>query len=320
MLVQPRQRVLTIPYRRANPFFQLAEPVWILAGRSDAEWICRYNSQLRQYLDGGPDFHGAYGKRLRRAGFQGTADQLKDVLAQLRLDAGSRRAATVLRDPELDNPQVETRDMPCNIACTYQLRDGKLWAATFNRSNDLVLGLSYTNIVQFTTIQEALACELGVDVGEYSHFSSSLHVYEDDPIVRRLVENPHVSFDVYRHVPFTRMAPGPALARAALLARTLDDPVDCPYWESVRRMLRAWGHLHGTSARDNVERCQRAVDELHCVAAQDWAVAAWEFLWRWAARRHVTRHVYLPDYPAVVLAYIKHDGAVQPSLPEYHGP
>lgn len=187
VLPDPRKRVLTVPNRRANPFFQAMETVWLLAGRSDAGWICRYNSQLRQFLDAGEHFHGAYGQRLRRwgswhgqpdriDGLKGlpSNDQLDSVVDQLSADPNSRRAAVVIRNPDWDNPYTDTKDMPCNLACTYQLRDGRLWAATFNRSNDLNLGLAFTNIVQFTTIQEYLACALGVNVGEYTHFSSSL--------------------------------------------------------------------------------------------------------------------------------------------------
>src|SRR3972149_219421 len=50
-LPNPRQRVLSLPHRRANPFFQAAETVWILAGRSDAAWITYFNGKLARYLD-----------------------------------------------------------------------------------------------------------------------------------------------------------------------------------------------------------------------------------------------------------------------------
>jgi len=135
----PRKRVMTVPFRKANPYFQMAETVWILSGRQDAKWITKYNSRLSQFLDKDwdPDnFHGAYGRRLRGAdGFGGKiVDQLQDVLDQLSSDPDSRRASVVLQDPKRDRPSVPTNDRPCNIAATYQIRDGRLYAATFNRS------------------------------------------------------------------------------------------------------------------------------------------------------------------------------------------
>ena len=115
-LPDPRQRVLTIPRRRSNPFFQTAQAVWVLAGSANADWICRYNSQLRAYLDpGATAFHGAYGHRLRG----GTRDQLRDVITQLERDPDSRRAVAIIRDPRRDHPDLAPRDPPCNLALTF---------------------------------------------------------------------------------------------------------------------------------------------------------------------------------------------------------
>ena len=45
------------------------------------------------------------------------------------------------------------------------------------RSNDLMWGYFY-DVFMFTWLQEAIANELGVDVGYYHHHATSLHVYE----------------------------------------------------------------------------------------------------------------------------------------------
>jgi hypothetical protein len=47
------------------------------------------------------------------------------------------------------------------------------------RSSDIILGIAY-DVPAFTTMQEILANELGVDLGEYVHTSNSLHCYERD--------------------------------------------------------------------------------------------------------------------------------------------
>ena len=308
-LPDPRKRVLTIPYRRANPFFQAAETVWILAGRSDADWITYYNSQLAQYLDGDAQhFHGAYGERLRHAS-PGTGipmgpvwrDQLKDVVTQLQRDPGSRRAVATIHEPWQDHPDTDTKDRPCNLALTYQLRQGQLWAATFNRSNDVNLGLAYTNIVQFTVLQEFLAARLSADVGEYSHFSSSLHVYSDDPIVQRLLDRAaatltdpdhqtlRYTFDVYDYVAPTAMARWPACDAWAFVdwfarnGRVTNDPVPvaCPYWRSMVHLMRAWRELKESDA------LARAAYEVAQMETADWRIACWEYLHRWACKRNL---------------------------------
>jgi thymidylate synthase len=47
------------------------------------------------------------------------------------------------------------------------------------RSNDIWLGVPYDYFV-FTSLQTKMAMELGVDVGEYTHFAGSLHLYKRD--------------------------------------------------------------------------------------------------------------------------------------------
>ena len=47
------------------------------------------------------------------------------------------------------------------------------------RSSDIILGIAY-DVPAFTTMQEILANELGVELGEYVHTSNSLHCYERD--------------------------------------------------------------------------------------------------------------------------------------------
>ena len=254
-LSNPRNRVLTVPHRRWNPFWAASELVWILAGSRDAAWITGYNSRLRQYLDEpeASTFHGAYGYRLRHAG----RDQLRDVIRQLQEDPGSRRAVATLHDPVLDNPDVITKDRPCNCALAYHLRDGVLWAATFNRSNDFILGLTGTNLVQFTTIQEFLAAALGADVGGYSHFSASLHLYEDDAIAARLLSriDDDYAFDVYDAVRPCPMRPWayPREGWATITKLYNGMPLDvdtCPYWRSIGIMLAAWALLKQNNLRD----------------------------------------------------------------------
>lgn len=313
ILDDPRERVLTVHGRRANPFFQVAETVWILAGSSEAEWLLHFNSQMEQFLDltmklknpqNGAQryahFHGAYGERMRRwgdsnkfrvyGGMNGPVDQLDDVIEELKKDPDSRRAVMIFGNPEFD--QWPTNDRPCNIAFAFKLRDRKLHMTTFNRSNDVVLGLTFTNIVQFTTIQEVVASQLNVGLGPYYHYSDSLHLYRDDPIYTRLEKARRAGrepFDVYRHVRPVEMRPGVALRSIEKLFRPLEARdgnyamsvamLDCPYWRSVGRMILAYDSLK----RD--EDFDAALSSLEMVEADDWLIACLEYLVRWVKNR-----------------------------------
>jgi thymidylate synthase len=363
-LPDPRKRVLTIPYRRSNPFFQAMECVWILAGRSDANWLTYYNSQMAQFLDTyetgarpimqltgelsgwvagdvkkHENFHGAYGERLLRWGEHSKTqerrstsgwilpgrNQIKDVILQLLAEATSRRAVMTIHNPLFDNPETKTLDRPCNIAMTYQLRQGQLHAVTFNRSNDLNLGLAFTNSCQFTTIQEFIAAALGVDVGDYVHFSSSLHVYDDDPIVQRVIalnklamshhdtgpsaakelirKWDEFAFDVYDYVqpvPMKRWTKPDEGWDTITYLSGAGDPYngwlfpptqyDCPYWFSVACMASAWHVLKHSGPEDATVKA--ALAHVGRMEAPDWQIACTEYIHRWAGNRGL-QHVFL---------------------------
>lgn len=241
-LNKPQHRLLTQYRRNMNPFFHLAEGLWIMGGRADAAWITQYNGQLKQVLDDGhPDaFHAPYGERLRRHGRSAWSgmmfppyDQLRGVYETLIADPESRRAVATLWNPAFDRHDVSTADRPCNFAVTFKLRERRLYMMVLNRSNDFVYGWSTTNVLQFTMLQEMLAAWLGVECGPYTHVADSLHLYVDDPFgmsvppPERAGYTPLVQpFPLYRYV-------GHLLPRRIPVSRSdwdaaVQDMLDCP--------------------------------------------------------------------------------------------
>src|SRR3990167_9859728 len=66
IIEKPLECINTIYGRGGNPFFQVAEIMWILAGRADIEWIKYYNKNIEQFGDDNyKEFNGAYGARIR---------------------------------------------------------------------------------------------------------------------------------------------------------------------------------------------------------------------------------------------------------------
>lgn len=174
---KPTERVLFSPERDANPFFHLAEALWMLAGRSDVEFIARYVERMRQYSDDGVSFHGAYGYRWRNHfGF----DQLNTIISALRKNKDCRRQVLSMWDASVDLGR-DGKDFPCNLQAVFQVAwDGRLDMMVTNRSNDIILGAYGANVVHFSFLHEYLAARIGVPVGIYRQVSANFHAYNAD--------------------------------------------------------------------------------------------------------------------------------------------
>lgn len=174
---EPWNRVLFSPVRDANPFFHLAECYWMLEGCNDVKTLQHYNSRMADFSDNGRTFHGAYGHRWRH---HWKIDQLSRLCTHLRRDPDSRRAVLQMWDPDTDLCS-DSKDLPCNLCVIFETTPhpgAKLNMTVVNRSNDMVWGMLGANFVHFTFLQEVMAFELGIDPGQYCHFTTNLHVYE----------------------------------------------------------------------------------------------------------------------------------------------
>lgn len=186
----PCNRVTFLRGRKINPFFQLAEALWIVSGHSDVEFLDAFNKNMKTFSDDGKYFNASYGERIRyftKNDLHGIilnpVDQLQDAFFKLKDDADTRQSVIVISNPLFDNfryTKVEHgKDIACNLVITFKIRDNKLNMTVFNRSNDIIYGLFGANLCQFSTIQELMASWLGVEVGTYIHITDSLHTYLD---------------------------------------------------------------------------------------------------------------------------------------------
>jgi len=188
--------VLMVPFRHNNPFAQAAEGLWTLAGRNDVEFMDHFNGVLKNYSDDGVRYRAAYGHRLIHPddGY-GALNQILNVIAELSNDWRSRRAVMSIWDPMWDNhwydqsennwKKTKTKDTPCNDLLMFKVVPDSsdtlyLDMTVINRSNDLILGLCNVNIVQFSLIHQFIATMCGYHVGDYYHYTDSLHIYEKD--------------------------------------------------------------------------------------------------------------------------------------------
>ncbi len=98
------------------------------------------------------------------------------VVFELTKDPDSRRAIIHYSTPaRLHNP----KDMPCTVAAQLLIRDGLLHMMVFQRSADIIKGLSY-DVVWHAWLMTQLARRLEVRTGHLCHTFGSLHLYESD--------------------------------------------------------------------------------------------------------------------------------------------
>jgi len=186
------------PGRKFNPFFALAEIVWILMGSGDVEWISYFNSNMRRFADKDqPNFHGAYGLRMRKWGNDyplyladveassleligkesAPIDQIQHVVRKLREDPNSRQAVISMWDPVRDNLD-KSADYPCNDLVIFSLREDVLDMTVVIRSNDVIWGTPY-NAIQFSHLLSYVAGSRMVKMGKIYYFVQNLHYYFD---------------------------------------------------------------------------------------------------------------------------------------------
>jgi len=162
--------------RKLNTKLAALEALQLIGGFSDPVLMASAAPLTAKYLDGG-QFAGAYGPRI--------ISQMDAVVQRLADDPDTRQAVVQIWDPSRDLFH-QHKDLPCTVYFTFYVRDQQLQMHTHMRSNDLWLGFPY-DIVQFTQLQCTLAKYLEIQVGAYTHYADSLHLYERDlPSVNQL--------------------------------------------------------------------------------------------------------------------------------------
>lgn len=198
VLTNPRNRFMYHPNRTYNLPFNIVEFLFMVTGANSVKYLEFYNPNVSQFSDNGLTFYGAYGTRI--------AGYFTSLIKKLKSDINTRQA--VLSIYNSADMIIDTKDVPCTLALNFMIRDNKLDLITYMRSNDLFWGFQY-DVVNFTLIQELIANELGIDVGNYYHIPTSLHVYEkhfgllEDIPKMDLIETPifnWLSFDIAENI------------------------------------------------------------------------------------------------------------------------
>lgn len=175
VISDPTRGLVESGIRKLSTRYAIGELLWYLSGSNKLRDIKQYGKFWETISDDGETLNSAYGYRITS---KFDFDQFNYVKALLTRDPLSRQAVVHIKDA-VDTIDYPTKDVPCTVALQYHIRNNKLHATTFMRSNDIWLGFPY-DVFAFTSFQVLLAMQLGVEIGEYTHIAGSLHLYEKD--------------------------------------------------------------------------------------------------------------------------------------------
>src|SRR5205814_5458874 len=158
----------------------------------ELEFIEYYAPTWRNFAEDELIHGSCYGHKIFNREWNVTS-QWDRIVELLRSDSHSRRAVLLLSEP-ISDTSAGARDVACASVLQFMIRAGQVHAFVHMRSNDAIWGLPY-DVFLFTMLQELLASELGLELGKYYHFASSLHLYERHfELAKRIVKSPVTDF------------------------------------------------------------------------------------------------------------------------------
>lgn len=172
VISNPTKNVMRNRIRKLPMKYAIGEMLWYMSGNNNLSEIQKYTSAWDRMSDDGQTVNSNYGWCIRhKYGF----DQWEYVRELLRKSPETRQA--VIHIKTADNK--ESKDVNCTVCLQFFIRDNKLHATVYMRSNDIWMGFPY-DVFQFTCMQILMSMELGVEIGTYTHIAGSLHLYKRD--------------------------------------------------------------------------------------------------------------------------------------------
>ncbi len=170
-IANPRQKFLLYQNLNFNYPSLIMKRLQILNGTADIKVLCFYDSSIKNKIDSLTGLYdGAYGPRIK--------SQMDYIYRLLKQYPTSRRAVISIYNQKDQNENL-TFDVPSTISLQFLLRKNKLNLICYMRSNDFWNGLPF-DVGIFGFLQEVMASWLKVELGTYTHFAGSAHIYFKD--------------------------------------------------------------------------------------------------------------------------------------------
>lgn len=263
-LSNPRAR-LSRTETKGKVFSALGELAWYLSASDRADFIAYYIQDYVKEEEVDGTVRGAYGPRLFTAEWH---NQFESVASLLKRKPNSRQAVIQL----FDNSDLAGmyKDIPCTCTLQFMVRDEKLNLTVSMRSNDVFKGLPH-DVFSFTMLQEILAVMLNRQLGDYTHFAASLHLYDKQKEQAKLLIGEGVlgaktaSMPQIPDTDKTLWKSIKAFRRAEMAIRSGSEPEAeatslNTYWQDLIRLLQVFRH----SKTDNFEAIAAIRGQMSC--------------------------------------------------------
>lgn len=155
--------VLTSRVRNLNYRFMAAEALWILSGDNALAPLLEVNPRMAEFSDDGVTLAGAYGPRIH--------SQMQYIIFKLQQDRDTRQATLTIWDR---NPEP-SKDIPCTVAMSFNIRDNRLNVHVYMRSSDAWLGLPY-DVFSFSMVGLSVVGTLNLAAGHINVVPGDLYL------------------------------------------------------------------------------------------------------------------------------------------------
>lgn len=193
-LDNPKAGLITLPGFETNLDYAEKELNWYLSGTNKLSGLGKFGKCWKFCSDDGMHVNSAYGHRIFGVHPKIKINQWQWCLKKLTQDRDSRQCVINLNS-EFDKHK-KTKDFICTVFCQVLVRHERLHWLTYMRSTDAYLGVR-NDIFCFAALQRIMAHQLGIKIGKYHHFASSLHLYEKQFVKARKLVN---SYDLVREI------------------------------------------------------------------------------------------------------------------------
>ena len=172
----PERNLILCDKRNWKRDYAEAEWQWYLSGDRNIKKLGELYGKVpeiwKRMADKDGNVNSNYGWQWKRD------NQLDNVIAILKTNPKTRQAAISIYDAKEINYGHYTHDTPCTYAVQFTVIGRKLNMCVTMRSNDLWYGFCNDQYC-FSKLQELVAIETGLLIGDYYHFAHNLHLYND---------------------------------------------------------------------------------------------------------------------------------------------
>ena len=175
MKLDAKYKLIELPGFETNENYAHEELSWYLAATNRIDFSPLIEKTWKKFSDDGLTVNSAYGHRIFGSHELIKINQWQWVKDKLCEDRDSRQAIINLNSAF--DKEKKTKDFICTIALQFFIRNNSLNMITYMRSQDIYYG-TRNDIYCFMSMQEMMAKELDVSLGNYYHVCGSLHIYE----------------------------------------------------------------------------------------------------------------------------------------------